>query len=94
MVKVVTIVDDAGLGGGAKLVDVWQRDVGTLDIGDTVNILYDPDCYEDVRTDAPIPQPLNVLAAGGLCLALGGIGMAGQAYLRGKYDTPWNDWRA
>ena len=64
---------------------------GTLNIGDQVAILYDPNEYADVRTDAPIPQPLYVLAAGGLCLALGGIGMFGQVYLKGKYANPWHD---
>lgn len=65
-----------------------------VQVGDRVDILYDPACYEDVRTDKPIPQPLYVLGAGVLCLALGGLGMAGQAYMKGKYDTPWDDWRA
>lgn len=64
---------------------------GRLNVGDRVDILYDPACYEDVRTDKPIPQPLYALAAGLLCLALGGVGMFGQAYLRGKDANPWHD---
>ena len=62
-----------------------------LNLGDRVDIRYDPACYEDVRADEPIPQPLYVLAAGGLCLALGGIGMFGQVYLRGKHANPWHE---
>ena len=63
----------------------------SLDLGDRVDILYDPACYENVRADEPIPQPLYVMAAGGLCLALGGIGMFGQVFLRGKHANPWHE---
>ena len=63
----------------------------SLDLGDRVDIRYDPACYENVRADEPIPQPLYVMAAGGLCLALGGIGMFGQVYLRGKHANPWHE---
>lgn len=103
MEKAVATVTEDYVHGGAYFV-VYEADgafhealmgyeKGTLNIGDQVDILYDPNEYQNVRTDAPIPQPLYVMAAGGLCLALGGIGMFGQAYMKGKYDTPWNDWR-
>ena len=46
---------------------------------------------EKAVATAPLAQPLYVLAAGGLCLALGGIGMFGQVYLRGKHANPWHE---
>ena len=101
MEKAVATVTEDYVHGGAYFV-VYEADgafhealmgyeKGTLNIGDQVAILYDPNEYSDVRTDAPKPQPLYVLAAGGLCLALGGIGMFGQIYLRGKHANPWHE---
>ena len=101
MEKAVATVTEEYVHGGAYYV-IFEADgethealmgykKGTLNIGDQVAILYDPVTYLDVRTDAPLAQPLYVLAAGGLCLALGGIGMFGQVYLRGKHANPWHE---
>lgn len=65
---------------------------GTLSPGDQVDILYDPATYLDVRTNAPRPEPLYVLAAGVLCLALGGLGMFYQIHLRNRSSNPWHEW--
>ena len=100
MEKAVATVTEEYVHGGAYYV-IFEADgethealmgykKGTLNIGDQVAILYDPATYLDVRTDAPLAQPLYVLAAGGLCLALGGIGMFGQVYLRGRHANPWH----
>lgn len=101
MEKAVAVVTENYVHGGAYFVTyeadgetheaLMGYEKGTLNIGDRVDILYDPNEYSDVRTDAPIPQPLYVMAAGGLCLALGGIGMFGQVYLRGKHANPWHE---
>ena len=101
MEKAVATVTEEYVHGGAYYV-IFEADgethealmgykKGTLNIGDQVAILYDPATYLDVRTDAPLAQPLYVLAEGGLCLALGGIGMFGQVYLRGKHANPWHE---
>ncbi len=101
MEKTVATVTENYVHGGAYFV-LYEADgriyeallgyeKGTLNIGDPVEILYDPNEYSNVRTDEPIPEPLYVLAAGALCLALGGIGMFGQAYLRGKHANPWHE---
>ena len=101
MEKTVAMVTADYVHGGAYFV-VYEADgqtheallgyeKGTLRLGDRVEILYDPNEYADVRTDEPMPQSLYVLAAGALCLALGGAGMFGQAYLRGKHANPWHD---
>lgn len=101
MEKAVATVTEEYVHGGAYYV-IFEADgethealmgyeKGKLSIGDQVAVLYDPVTYLDVRTDASIPQPLYVLAAGALCLALGGIGMFGQIYLRGKHANPWHE---
>lgn len=63
---------------------------GTLNIGDQVNIRYDYEWYNDVRQDAPKPLYLNILGLGTLGLALGGLALFGQLYLKRRDANPWH----
>ena len=98
MEKAVATVTEEYVHGGAYYV-IFEADgethealmgykKGTLNIGDQVAILYDPATYLDVRTDAPLAQPLYVLAAGGLCLASAASACSARSTSAANTPTP------
>lgn len=64
---------------------------GKLNPGDQVAIRYDYTWYNDVRQDGPKPLYVTILACGALGLALGGVAMFGQSYLKGRNYDPWQN---
>lgn len=62
-----------------------------LDRGDRVDILYDPGWYGNVQTPEPASEPLLILGISAIGVALGGVAMYRQAYLKSQCDTPWDD---
>lgn len=64
---------------------------GTLQAGDQLDILYDPEWYGNTRLPAIAREPLLFLGGGALGAALAILALFGQAHLRNKDDNPWQE---